>query len=112
MKEFIIRYWLEVLFGLLTAGAGAAYRHLSAKIYRQIADQRCLHSGTQALLRNEIIRSYDKYIEQGWIPIYGRENVLEMYHAYHTLGGNGTITKIMEELKALPSNYNCIFKED
>jgi len=103
LKEFIIKYWMEVLFGLMIAGASAAYKRLSAKVHKQIADQRCLHSGTQALLRNEIIRAYDRYIEQGWIPIYGRENVLEMYDAYHKLGGNGTITKIMDELKGLPS---------
>ena len=31
------------------------------------------------------------------------ENVLESYAAYHSLGGNGTITKMVEELKQLPT---------
>ena len=38
-----------------------------------------------------------------YIPIYAMENIGEMYKAYHRLGGNGTITKLVEELKKLPS---------
>lgn len=103
MKDFIVQYWLETLFGVVVAGIGAAYSRLSKKVHKQICDQRNLHDGTKALLRNEIIRSYDKYMDQEWIPIYARENVLDMYNAYHELGGNGTITKLMNELAELPS---------
>ena len=42
-------------------------------------------------------------MEKGYIPIYAMENVLESYNAYHSLGGNGTITKMVEELKQLPT---------
>ena len=31
------------------------------------------------------------------------ENILDSYGAYHALGGNGTITKMVEELKKLPT---------
>ena len=39
------------------------------------------------------------------LPLYGdaQETVLESYAAYHSLGGNGTITKMVEELKQLPT---------
>ena len=100
MKDFIVQYWVEFIFGLFAVGFGS----LSKKLHKQIDDQRSLRDGTQALLRNQIIHSYDKYIDQRWIPIYGRENVLDMYQAYHSLGGNGTITKLMDEIERLPSN--------
>ena len=42
-------------------------------------------------------------MEKGYIPIYAMENVLESYAAYHSVGGNGTITKMVEEVKQLPT---------
>jgi hypothetical protein len=101
--DFILQYWIEVLFGLIVAVLGILYKTLSRKLHKQICDLKSLRDGTQALLRNEIIRAYDKYTEQEWIPIYALENVLAMYQAYHDLGGNGTITKLVEELKLLQS---------
>lgn len=98
MIEFILKYWLQVVFGLLITGLGVAYK----KIHCLVSDQKSLREGTQALLRNEIIRSYDKYKERGWIPIYALDNVLAMYEAYHALKGNGTVTGLVKELKGLP----------
>lgn len=60
-------------------------------------------NGVLALLRNEIINKYNHYMELEYIPIYGMENVLAMYHAYKALGGNGTVTKLAEALKQLPT---------
>ena len=103
MRDFIIKYWVEALFGVIAAGLGWAYKKLSKRVQRQVSDQKSLRDGTQALLRNEIIKEYDKYIERGYIPIYAMENVTSLYRAYHALGGNGTITKLMDELKELPT---------
>jgi hypothetical protein len=90
--------------GLIMAGMIAFYKKLSKKIHKQLNDQKALKDGTLALLRNQIIQNYDKYMDRERIPIYAIENVLELYNAYHTLGGNGTITKLVDELKELPSN--------
>ena len=59
--------------------------------------------GLQALLRNEIIREYNKYIRLGSIPIYAMENMDAMYEQYSNLGGNGTITALMEKIRELPT---------
>ena len=37
----------------------------------------------------------------GDIPSYAYENFMEMYDAYHALGGNGMITKMMHEIEEL-----------
>ena len=55
-----------------------------------------LMNGVQALLRREIIAEYNHYSEQRYIPIYGMENVLDMYNAYKELGGNGMAAKLVE----------------
>lgn len=62
-----------------------------------------LFAGVRSLLRKEIIDEYNHYMNIGYIPIYALENVVEMYKAYHRLGGNGACTKIVEELKELSS---------
>lgn len=97
MKDLIIKYWVDAGLGVVFAALTTAYRNFSIK-------QRSLRQGTKSLLRNQIIQSYDKYMHQKWIPIYGMENVDDMYEAYHALGGNGTITKLVDELRSLSSN--------
>ena len=32
-----------------------------------------------------------------------RDNLLSMYKQYHNLGGNGTVTQLVEELQKLPT---------
>ena len=57
--------------------------------------------GTMLLLRVQLIEYHDKYIKLGEIPSYAYQNFVEMYDAYHDLGGNGMITKMKEEIEEL-----------
>ncbi|AEY64840.1 hypothetical protein [Clostridium sp. BNL1100] len=100
MKDFIIKYWIQFLFAIVSGGLGVAYKALAKRIHKQSCDQKALKDGTQSLLRSEIIRCYDMYMERGYIHCF--ESVLAMYDAYHKLGGNGTVTKLVEELRELP----------
>ena len=99
MKEFIVQYWLVFAFGLLTTGAGIWCK----RINKRVCNQKTVQRGTQALLRNQIIHNYEKYTDKEWMPLYARENVVEMYNSYHALGGNGAMTDLVEELRGLPS---------
>lgn len=96
MAEFIARYWLEVLFGLVATGLGGAIKYIFIQF-------KAVKLGMQAMLRNSIIDKYNHYTEQKFIPIYGLDNITAMYEQYHALGGNGTITRLYEELKELPT---------
>lgn len=100
MKGFIAQYWLAFIFGLIITSGGICYKWF----IKRICDQKNVQNGTQALLRNQIIHSYEKYTDKEWMPLYARENVLELYQAYHALGGNGAITDLIEELRHLPSS--------
>lgn len=57
--------------------------------------------GTMLLLRVQLIEYHDKYMSLGHIPSYAYDNFCEMYEAYHSLGGNGMITHMYEEVKEL-----------
>lgn len=93
MLDWIAQYWLQVLF----AGVCGAVTLL----WKQVQATRI---GLRALLRNSIINSYNKWIEREYIPIYAMESTTLAYQAYHQLGGNGTVTKLYNELLELPTH--------
>lgn len=68
---------------------------------RQKKDRDANSRGTMLLLRVQMIEYHDRYMRLGYIPSYAYQNFCEMYNAYHTLGGNGMITKMYEEIQEL-----------
>ena len=68
---------------------------------RQKKDRDANGKGTMLLLRVQLIEYHDRYTKEGHIPSYALENFIEMYEAYHELGGNGMITKMYEEVLEL-----------
>ena len=103
MLEFITQYWLETLFGGITLALSAVVNLLKCKVRENTKEQESIKLGIQALLRDRIIQAYNKYYDQEFIPIYGMDNVEAMYKEYHNLGGNGTVTKLVETLRDLPT---------
>lgn len=67
----------------------------------QKRDRDANSKGTMLLLRVQLIEYHSKYMQMGDIPSYAYENFCEMYEAYHALGGNGMITKMMHEIEEL-----------
>lgn len=67
----------------------------------QKKDRDANSKGTMLLLRVQLIEYHDKYMALGEIPSYAYQNFVEMYDAYHALGGNGMITKMHEEIEEL-----------
>ena len=103
MIDFIAKYWLEALFGSILAGLGTAFSFLSKRVSKRIEEQEAIKLGMQALLRDRIISAYNHYMDKGCCPIYARENVRRLYEQYHNLGGNGTVTGLMDSLMELPT---------
>lgn len=92
MLDFIIKYWIEIFLTSVTTGVVYVIKQYFG-----------LKNGMKSLLRNEIIRIYEKYIIYGYCPSYMKENINEMYNSYHKLKGNGMITTIVNELFKLPN---------
>ena len=95
LSEIIVKYWLEWLLMGVSGGLAFAlkswYKRLNAT-----------EKGVQALLRNEIIKTYNHCMTQGYVPIHERDNLDKLFIEYKNLGGNGTIKHLMEELDDLP----------
>lgn len=102
MNAWINEHLLEAIVGLISAGMLAGFKVLANRLKKLRADDVAQRAGLQALLKDGIITRYDKYVQRGYILVREMENVQSMYEAYHALGGNGTVTRLLEELKELP----------
>jgi len=98
MQDWIIKYWLQVVFGCIIAALTLAYRKLACQVKRQ--DYICL--GMMALLWDRLYQIYEECEKAGEISINGLRNVENIYKQYHALGGNGTGTEIYQRLCNLP----------
>ena len=104
MTEYIPQIVITVCASTLTAVLASVWRKQKTILTRYQA----VNDGMKCLLRLEIIRDGSHYLAEGHIPVYAMENILESYEAYHALGGNGTITKMVEELKQLPTRKDQV----
>ena len=68
---------------------------------RQIKDRDANSRGTMLLLRVQLIEYHDRYMALKHIPSYALQNFIEMYEAYHELGGNGMVTEMYKEILEL-----------
>lgn len=110
MEEFIIKYWLEVLFGLICTIFSFLFKRImkrqeeeKKKREEEEKKRQSLENGVQALLRNELVRRYREYKSKGELSILDKENIEHMFKEYENLGGNGTIKEIYTELLELPT---------
>ena len=67
----------------------------------QKSDRDANSRGTMLLLRVQMIEYHNKYMALKEIPAYAYQNFMEMYDAYHALGGNGMVTKMKNEIEEL-----------
>lgn len=91
MAEFIIKYWLEVAFGIV-----------SAAVVKLLTERKAMKEGILAILHDRLFQAGRYHIAQNEITLSELKNVEYLYRSYHTLGGNGTGTEIWERIKDLP----------
>ena len=91
----------ELLFQTYTIVLPILLGYIVWLLKNQKKDRDANSKGTMLLLRVQLIEYHDKYMRLGSIPSYAYDNFCEMYNAYHKLGGNGMITKMMHEIEGL-----------
>ena len=120
MIEFIIKYWLEVGFGLLCAAVGAGFRLISKKLKERQEEEKArqeerqreedalraeietLKDGVLALLHDRLYQGCRYHIHNDEITYDEMKNMEYLYNGYHALGGNGTGTELFDRVKKLP----------
>ena len=103
MPEWITKYWLEWLFGAALAVLTALWRSVSARLKQQQAENQALREGMRSLLRSQIVDQCERALRDGWCGARLRDTINDLYTSYHTLGGNGTVTAIVEQAMRLPA---------
>ena len=93
MKDFLLQTYIIVLPIFLG--------YIVWLLQQQKKDRDANSKGTMLLLRVQLIEYHDKYVKLGEIPSYAFDNFVEMYNAYHALGGNGKVTKMYNEIQEL-----------
>ena len=78
-------------------------REAQAEQQKKTEDERleAVEAGLVCLLRKELIADHEKWTERGYITSKALEHGLQMYEAYKTLGGNGMIDHMKEEIEEL-----------
>ena len=95
---------LEILFKwAIPFLCGGAVTWCVATVKMHKKRETALEQGVQCLLRAEIIRNHDKYIERKHCPIYAKEALRRVYDSYHELGGNDVATGLYQEVMKLPT---------
>ena len=94
MKEFFLQTYtiaLPILLG-----------YIVWVLKNQKKDRDANSRGTMLLLKVQLIEYHAEWKSRGYVTKHGIENFMEMYSAYHALGGNGMVTQLLEEIKELP----------
>ena len=100
---WITKYWLEWLFGILITVLTFVVRSLSARIKQQQIENDALRNGMRSLLRSQIVGSCERAMRDGYCGTRLRDTINDLYDSYHALGGNGTVTSLLQQTMGLPA---------
>lgn len=101
MWDFILKYWLEFVFGLIVAGLSAAYAHLAKKLKAERMKNQAIENGLRGILRIQILDTYDRCVADGnRISVSRKDAVVSIYQSYCALGDSidDTIKQLYEEI--------------
>lgn len=101
---YISAHWVEWLFAGCLTVLTILYKALAARLEVERKKNEAIAEGVQSLLRESIVSNYNRYSEKGCCPIYAKESIKKVYHAYHDLGGNDVATGLYKELLEMPAD--------
>lgn len=108
MWAFIIKYWVEFVFGLIVTGLSAAYAHLAKKFKAERAKNQAIENGLKGILRIQILDTYDKCVDAGRVISVSRKDAIgSVYRSYVALcesheDVDDTIKQLYEEIIHMP----------
>lgn len=102
MNPQITEFLFSILLMIATGVIGYIGGMMKKRIAKEIDEDRAIKNGLRALLREKIIEICDRCIDRGYVHIHNLESIDDLYIQYHELGGNGMVTKLVEDTKKLP----------
>ena len=107
MLEWVAKYWMQVLFGAITAGLSAGYARLAKKLKKERSKNQAIENGLKGILRIQIIDTYDKCLLSGKISISRKDAIVDVYRSYVALCESqdevdDTVKQLYDELVHMP----------
>lgn len=102
MWEFIAKYWIEFLFGIIATALSAGLARISKRLKEEKVRNTAIENGVRDILRMQILDTYERCKIAGTITVSRKDAIDSAYNSYHALGGNGTITQVHNELMGMP----------
>ena len=102
MRDWLIKYWLGVVFGAGTGAGSWAVAPLLQRPKKQQTQQEAMKDGMLALMHDRIFSVYADCRAKGYATVEDIRNLEYLYRPYHKLGGNGTGTELYERIKKMP----------
>ena len=101
MFDFILKYWVEFIFGIVAATLSMGFKRITTRIHERAEEQKQIKKGLIAILHDRLFQSGMYFLNKGEITVTELDNMTEMYKAYNELGGNSTGTEIFERVQEL-----------
>ena len=102
MWEWILKYWIEEVFGLIVIGFGIVLKNINKQMKAEKIRNQAIENGVRDMLRLTILDNYERCKQEGKISVARKDAIDSAYNSYHALGGNGTITRVHEEIMEMP----------
>ena len=108
MVEYIVKYWIQWVLGLVTTGLAVVCGRLSKKLKKEQKKNQAIENGLKGILRLQIIDTYDKCTESGnKITLSRKDAIGEVYRSYVELCDNqeevdDTIKQLYDEIVHMP----------
>ena len=95
-----MEFWLQIIITIFTSvlASSGLWAFLGSRLDRHTAEREILIG----IGHIELVFFGMQYIERGWITKDEYDTMQDLYKPYKKLGGNGSGTKIMQELEKLP----------
>ena len=102
MWEWILKYWIEEVCGLIVIGFGIVLKNINKQMKSEKVRNQAIENGVRDMLRLTILDNYERCKQEGKISVARKDAIDSAYNSYHALGGNGTITRVHEEIMEMP----------
>lgn len=103
LYEFAIKHWLTIFFGTIATLLAAGYRRTASRFAKEKESSKAMQAGLTVLLADRLTEMFDYCNQKGYCSICAKHNAELLFEAYHTLGGNGTMTELFHRLIAMPT---------
>jgi hypothetical protein len=104
--ERILPYFVTMICGILASGG------LWAFITRLMDKKSFTRQMLLGLSHDRLVHLCMRFIDRGWLTKEEFENAYKyLYLPYKKLGGNGTIDRLVEEMKKLPIRASTYYAE-